>query len=169
MVVLLVLVFAVCGVFWYLYRGELELRRAEEQNRLKEAVISEAEMVIMDFLDYGKEVSLATRGKYRGTVSLRMHKVDKNGDMGFLVSMYDSGDLTRLDDETRTRFHLENFVKKYGYYYDPERDSIVYQTSLGARLQPEERAELERRLIQRVKNHPMALIKSENVIGTRGI
>ncbi len=154
MVVLLALAFVVGVVFWRLYRGELELRRAEEQTRLKESILSEAEMVIMDFLDYGKEVSLATKGKYRGTVSVRMHKADKNGDMRFLVSMYDSGDLTRLEDGVLARFHLENFVKKYGYYYDPERDSIVYQTSRGVRLQLEERAELERRLIQRVKNHP---------------
>lgn len=169
MEILLVLMGVVCGVFWYVCRAELASRQVAEEKWVRESMLAEAESVIMDFLDYGKEVSLATRGKYRGILSVRLHPVDKKGALGLYISMYDSGNLNQLSPAALERYHLEKFIKKYGYYYDAERDAIVYQTSRSTRLAAEERAVLLKGLFCRIENHPLAMVMSDTVIHTRGI
>ena len=64
---------------------------------------------------------------------------------------------------------LNDYNKKYGKYYDPERNALVYETRAAASLNQAQKAKMERMLSQKIGCHPLAAVESNSLIHTKDI
>lgn len=172
-----VLVVLLCGILFWCGKSWMRNLDKKPEDSI-ELVVKETATVVEDFLEAGRMVSILSGGTYQGTISARLQHRAK-GRCGYAVNMYDSGDLIesyaqykkkgslKLIDDNQTASELELFLKKYGKYYDPERNALVYETRAAASLNQAQKAKMERMLSQKIGCHPLAAVESNSLIHTK--
>ncbi len=168
MEVMLVLLVIVCAAGWNLFRTNRREQAQEKQMQTMTCLLEEVSSVIADFLEHGWAVAQVSHGRYGGTLSARIHSIDR-GLYAYSVSMYDTGDLRLNSRETLENFGLKSFVEKYGDCYDESRDALVYLSRHAVSLPENQLSELEQRLYEQIKANPKAKVSSNALIYTNGI
>ncbi len=128
----------------------------------RERTISEAADIVRDFLNNGQHIRQAGGGEYGGTLSLRLQK-RSFGRYGFLICMYDCGDIRRYPADDPD---FSEFLRRYGSRYDPERNALVCRTRHSAAGDPKELTEI---LSQKIRELPLAEVYPDLRIATRGL